>query len=56
MATTLTTRVDSPVKYTQVDFSIACAQKNIDLFDTAIEKQKEVMVLDAALLALSGDT
>lgn len=52
MATTLTTRVDSTVKYTQVDFSIACAQKSIDLFDTAIEKQREVMVLDAALLAL----
>lgn len=52
MATTLTTRFESTVKYTQVDFSIACAQKSIDLFDTAIEREREITGWQAPGLAL----
>jgi hypothetical protein len=52
MATTLTTRIEPTVQYTQLDFTIACAEKSIALFDTAIEKKKEVSGWDAPLLAL----
>lgn len=52
MATTLTTRIEPSYLNTQVDFALHCALKSIELFDTAIEKKKEITGCEAPLLAL----
>ncbi len=52
MATTLTAPAPTTV-CNQQDYSIACRQKSIDIFDIAIEKNEEVTGWNAAGFALS---